>query len=336
MDHKQKPHPTAGKNPDPTHNPHDPDGPHDLGGVQSARAPAVSSSPPSAMVPRPFRVVERHRDTDDIVTLMLRPTYEDLEEKHDRGNGGRDHDVAGSRFAPGQFHMLYAFGVGEVPISISGHPDAPDEPLVHTIRDVGATTRALCTAELGSIVGVRGPFGTAWPTDRARGGDVVFVAGGIGLAPLRPAIYRVLQHRAAYGRVALAYGARRPADLLYQQELERWRTHFDVEVRVTVDVAGSDWFGPVGAVTRELPRLSCDPTKTTAFVCGPEIMMRFSVAALKRRGIQDSRLYLSMERNMQCALGYCGHCQFGPAFVCKDGPVFAYPQIAQLLNINEI
>lgn len=229
---------------------------------------------------------------------------------------------AGFSFIPGQFTMLYAFGVGEVPISLSGDPgDA--SVMVHTIRRVGAVTEALGSLAAGDQVGVRGPFGTGWPLEAAEGGDVVIVAGGIGLAPLRPLVYRVLAERDRYDRVVLLYGARSPAELLYVDEIQAWRGRLDADVRVTVDSGGPGWFGSVGVVTELVTSAPFDPERSVAFVCGPEIMMRFTRQALEEQGVVPSRTFVSMERNMKCGIGLCGHCQLGPLFVCKDGPVFS-------------
>lgn len=271
------------------------------------------------MVPTLFEVERIRRETPDAFTLTLRPAE------------------SGSLFpfAPGQFNMLYRFGVGEVPISISGDP-AKVERLVHTIRAVGAVTRGLASLRPGEAVGVRGPFGRGWPMEEARGKDVVIVAGGIGIAPLRPAIYELLRRRQQYGRVVLLYGARTPRDLLYRQELERWRGRFDVDVLVTVDRGDADWRGHVGVVTTLFPWASFDAGDCMAMVCGPEVMMRFTVAELRARGVPDDRIYLSLERNMKCAVGLCGHCQFGPFFVCRDGPVFRYDRIKPFFGKREI
>jgi NAD(P)H-flavin reductase len=239
------------------------------------------------------------------------------------------------RFQPGQFTMVYVFGIGEVPLSISGDPAAPDR-LVHTVRSVGAVTRAVCAAKKNDVLGVRGPYGTGWPLDAALGRDVVILAGGVGLAPLRPLIRAVIARQSAFGRVALLVGARTPASLLFARELAHWRARFDLEVRATVDAGDSTWKGDVGVITTLIPRATFDPETTTAFVCGPEVMMRFAAADLVRRGVPPDSVFLSMERNMKCAVGVCGHCQFGPAFVCKDGPVFPYPRIETLLRIREI
>jgi NAD(P)H-flavin reductase len=267
----------------------------------------------------PWQVRSLRRDTYDTFTLALTPP------------DGTPPLV----FAPGQFNMLYVFGVGEVPISISGDPAEP-ETLVHTTRAVGAVTKAMSDLKRGQVVGVRGPYGTAWPVQEARGRDVVIVAGGIGLPPLRPALYHILAHRDEYGRVAVLYGARTPRDILFAHELEQWRGRFDLEVEVTVDAAPSDWRGNVGLVTMLIPKVQFEPPNTVAMMVGPEIMMRFVVLELEKLGVQPENIFLSMERNMKCAIGYCGHCQFGPTFICKDGPVFRYDRLAWLLGKREI
>jgi NAD(P)H-flavin reductase len=238
-------------------------------------------------------------------------------------------------FLPGQFNMLYLFGIGEVPISISGDPARP-RPTVHTLRAVGAVTRGLAALAKGAVVGLRGPFGTGWPMAAARGHDVVIIGGGIGLAPLRPAIYHILAHRRDYGRVTILHGARSPRDLLHTKELERWRSRFDLEVEVTVDRAAPGWHGRVGVVTILLGRAGFDPPATVAMACGPEVMMRYAVRELVRKGVPDEQIWVSLERNMKCAVGFCGHCQFGPTFVCKDGPVFPHPRVASLLGTREV
>jgi NAD(P)H-flavin reductase len=271
------------------------------------------------MQPEPFEVRQVAKETGDTFTLTLQP-------------------VAGARarpFAPGQFNMLYVFGVGEVPISISGDPARP-ELLVHTIRAVGATTRALQRLRKGDWVGVRGPFGTAWPVAEARGHDVVLIAGGIGLAPLRPAIYHLLLHRPLYGRVVILYGARTPHDMLYTKQLRDLRSRFDVEVEVSVDRATVEWQGAVGVVTKLVQRSPFDPQSALAFICGPEVMIRYAAIALEQRGMPDAAIFVSMERNMKCAVGLCGHCQFGPFFVCKDGPVFRYDRIQRFFGVREV
>ena len=231
--------------------------------------------------------------------------------------------------------MLYVFGVGEVPISISGDPAVATD-LVHTIRIVGTVTRALRERVEAEGIGVRGPYGTGWPLDAARGGDLLLVAGGLGLAPLRPAVYHVLRHRDDYRDVTLLVGARTPADLLFRDELERWTHEGHIRVLVTVDRASRDWSGPVGVVPALLRRARFDPHRTVACVCGPEIMMRFCERELARLGLVRDRIYLSLERNMKCAVGLCGHCQLGPAFVCRDGPVFRYDAVRPFFAVRGV
>ncbi len=279
---------------------------------------SVALVPADPMLPVPFRVERVRKELSDTFTLELVP----------EGGGG-------FAFKPGQFNMLYAFGVGEVPISISGDPAATD-CLVHTIRAVGAVTQAMWAVKPGEALGVRGPFGTPWPVEQAYGDDLLIVAGGVGLAPLRPAIYQALAERDRFGKVTILYGARTPEDILFRKELEKWRGRFDIDVAVTVDRSTGKWGGAVGVVTNLIARGGFDPLQTTALVCGPEVMMRYAVMALEKRGVAASKIHVSMERNMKCGIGLCGHCQWGPHFVCKDGPVFRYDAVADLLTIREL
>lgn len=280
---------------------------------------APGESAADAAVPVPWTVTGRRELTRDVFTLALSPP------------GG----TGGLAFAPGQFNMLYQFGAGEAPISISGDPANPGR-LEHTIRAVGGVTRLMAGLKAGDAVGVRGPYGTGWPMDEARGGDVVIAAGGIGLAPLRPALLGILARRDRYGKVVLLYGARSPEDIVFEDDLREWRSMFDVEVEVTVDHGTEGWRGPVGVVTQLIPRAAFDPARTTAMICGPEVMARFTVSELLKLGVEPGRIYVSMERNMKCGVGLCGHCQMGPLFVCKDGPVFSYDQIGRLMALREI
>lgn len=266
------------------------------------------------MVPIPYRVVRRRRETHDSWTLELEP------------HGG----ASVQPFAPGQFAMLYAFGKGEIPISVSALP------LVHTIRAVGVVSAALCDARKGDVLGVRGPFGTAWPIEAAEGADVVVLTGGIGLAPLRPVVHHLLANRERYGRVVVLSGGRSPEELLYTAELERWRGRFDIQVEVAVDQAGVGWRGRVGVVTTLVPRADFDPAHTVAMICGPEVMMRFAVAALQDRGVPAEAIHVSLERSMKCAIRLCGHCQLGPEFICHDGPVFPWDRVEPLLRVREL
>jgi NAD(P)H-flavin reductase len=275
--------------------------------------------PPNAMTPVFCHVLKAHQETRDTFTIELEPPA----------------SVQAYSFAPGQFNMLYVFGVGEVPISVSGDPRRT-HTLVHTVREVGAVTRAMRGLKRGDVLGVRGPFGSSWPVEEAAGKDVVIVAGGIGLAPLRPAIYAILTHRHKYGRIVLMYGTRTPDDILFRKELERWRARLDLSVHVTVDRAMAAWRGSVGVVTNIIPRAHFDSGNVLAMICGPEAMMRFTILELQNRGVGIEEIYVSAERNMKCAVGFCGHCQLGPMFICKDGPVFRYDKIRPFFEIREI
>ena len=271
------------------------------------------------MVPRPFRVEEIARESHDTMTLDLQP--ENPEEEFE--------------YAPGQFNMLYAFGIGEVPISISGSSNSANSYL-HTIRGVGKVTHALNSLTPGQKVGLRGPFGNSWPMEEAKGKDVVIMAGGIGLAPLRPAIHAMIENRDQYKNIALLYGSRTKKDLLFLPELESWKKKNGVQVKVTIDTGDRDWKGNVGVVTSLVSRVTFDPSNCISMICGPEIMMKFSVLELVHAGLDEEKNYITMERNMKCAVGFCGHCQFGPAFICKDGPVFRYDRIKQLIATREL
>jgi NAD(P)H-flavin reductase len=270
---------------------------------------------PQPMIPLPHRILKVRRETSDVFSLEMQP----------------ETGESGFPFSPGQFNMVYVFGVGEVPLSISGDP-AQTKTLTHTIRGIGWVTRALQGMKKGDMIGVRGPFGTPWPMQEIAGNDVVIIAGGVGLAPVRPVIYQLLAEREKYGNISILYGARSPDDMLYGKELKKWRGRFDLHVDVTVDFAKRGWMGNVGVVTQLLPKAPFDPLNTVAMVCGPEIMMRFTVVELQRQGIEDTGIYITMERNMKCAVGFCGHCQFGPEFVCKDGPVFRYDRIRNIFG----
>ncbi len=265
----------------------------------------------------PFKIDRVTKDTMDTFSLELLPP---------RGK---------FNFLPGQFNMLYVYGIGEVPISISGDPSKSDR-LVHTTREVGTVTRAMRRLKSGDTIGVRGPYGTHWPIERHEGNDIVLITGGIGLAPLRPVIYHVLANRAKYGKLVLLYGARTPQDILYVKELEKLRGRFDLDILITVDRATGSWQGNVGVVTQLIGRAPFDPTHSTAMICGPEIMMRFTIMEMQKRGVVDESMYVSMERNMKCGIGLCGHCQLGGHFVCKDGPVYRYDNIRDIFTRREM
>jgi NAD(P)H-flavin reductase len=271
------------------------------------------------MIPAAWRVADRWDETHDTFSVALEPPD----------------GTPPMRFAPGQFNMLYAFGAGESAISISGDPTKTGR-LTHTIRRVGTVTGALANLRTGDQLGLRGPFGTPWPMDALRGRDLVFVAGGIGLAPLRPAICHALAHRAGFGRIVILAGARSPADVLFAAELERWNALDGVECRITVDRADESWKGSVGVVTTLIPKAGVDPARAAALVCGPEIMMRYTAAELRKCGLTEQHIFITMERNMKCAIALCGHCQLGPEFICKDGPVYRLDRIAFWLAQREV
>lgn len=271
----------------------------------------------SPMVPRLYRVRRRRRESHDTVSIALEPA-----------------DGVEVPYEPGQFNMLYSFGTGEVPISISGlyrH----GTPVLHTIRALGAVSSKLSRVRSGESVGVRGPFGTSWGVEEAEGSDLLLIAGGIGLAPLRPALHLALARRRHFGRVVLLVGARSPEELIFRKELDRLQKRKDLVVRVTVDGAGPEWHQAVGVVTQLIPDVEFNPGNTLALVCGPEVMMRFTAATLLGQGLPAERIRVSLERNMKCAIGWCGHCQVGPEFVCKDGPVRPWAEAESLLMIKE-
>jgi NAD(P)H-flavin reductase len=274
---------------------------------------------PSAMTPVPYRVRSRVSENRDSSTLQLEPVGESLPAPR-----------------PGEFMMMYAFGIGEIAISVSGVPSGSDSTITHTIRSVGAVSRALHDAQPGSVIGMRGPFGTNWGLAEAAGRDLVIVAGGVGLAPLRPVVLGTLAHRDSYGTVTLIAGARSRDAFLFAEELQSWILRDDIDVHMTVDVPVQGWPGEVGFVTEPLRRLALRPRNTTAFLCGPEPMMRNGANELLRKGVAASDIRVSLERNMQCGIGWCGHCQLGPLLLCRDGPVVGYDAAAPLLAVKEL
>jgi NAD(P)H-flavin reductase len=280
---------------------------------------AAWPSPSSAMAPVPHRVRSRTVETFESATIRL--------------------EAVGQRLAspvPGQFMMLYAFGVGEIAMSVSGVPSSVDGPVAHTIRSVGAVSKALHDADVGTVVGVRGPFGTDWGLGSCAGRNLVIVAGGCGLAPLRPVVLQVLAHRSNFGRVALVVGARTPQHFLFLEEAGEWTRSRLLDAQLIVDTAGPDWGWQVGLVTEPLRRLTLDPGRTTALICGPEPMMRFGAQALLEHGMAANDIRVSLERNMQCGIGWCGHCQLGPLLLCRDGPIVGYDVAAPLLRVQEL
>ncbi|MFH8371727.1 FAD/NAD(P)-binding protein [Streptomyces sp. NPDC018031] len=288
-----------------------------MNSTDSAVAPRNGSALPAGP-PLPYRVVSVWAETADTATLELEPV------RH-----------AVPAFRPGQFAMLYAFGVGEIPVSVSGIGPSGHR-LVHTVRAVGAVSAALRGLSSGARLGVRGPFGRGWDPVRATGRDVLVIAGGLGLAPLRPLVHDLLDHAGDYRTLNVLIGARSPQDLLYRHETEEWADVTGGHVATTVDRFGPGWAGSVGVVTALLDQAVFEPVDTTAFVCGPEVMMRATARDLLRRGVPADRVQVSLERNMRCATGHCGHCQLGPLLLCRDGPVVRYDRAAPLLTVREL
>lgn len=271
--------------------------------------PTFAETHEEDLTPRPAEVIAVHRESADVVTLHVK--------------------VAGvDAFLPGQFNQLSLPGIGEAPISISGHDGSAIE---HTVRAVGAVTEALCALAPGDELGLRGPYGAPWPLEEMAGGPVAVIAGGIGLAPLRGALREMLGRPDDFPQVHLFYGARSPDEAIFVREMLGWLEEPAFSLHLTVDHATPSWRGHVGVVTRLLAA-DLVPEGTRAMICGPEIMMGFTVDALSKLGVANDRIWMTMERHMKCATGFCGRCQYGPWFVCKDGPVFRYDQIEMLFG----
>ena len=266
------------------------------------------------MQPLPFRVTGARRETVDVTTLWLAPV-----------------EAALPAVGPGQFMMVWAFGVGEVPISVSA--TGPDGVVVVTVRSVGAVSAAIVASRVGDVLGLRGPFGTQWPVAAAAGRDVAVVAGGLGLAPLRLAIDELVSATGAArpSRVSIVVGSREPGQLLYPADVERWR-QAGASVHLTVDRADRDWHGAVGTATAMLQRLG--ERFDLAFVCGPELMMTSGARAVIAAGVLPANVWVSLERNMHCGIGHCGRCQLGPHLLCRDGAVVSWDGVDNLLEVR--
>lgn len=265
----------------------------------------------------PATIVEKIRESEDINTYRLQLVDEGTRRLY--------------RFQAGQFNMVYQFGVGEVAISIVSDPDEP-QILDHTIRTVGRVTKAIADLEPGEALGIRGPFGEGWPLEEAKGRNIVIVTGGLGCAPVVGAIEYIFRRRTQYGSIKILHGVKTPHDLLYRERFDHWRRAPDTEVLLTSDQPDKTWSYHIGVVTELFEQVSIDPKKSTVMMCGPEIMMRLGVPILMRRGIPATAVYVSLERHMECGIGLCGHCQMGPYFLCKDGPVMRYDRVEQWLG----
>jgi NAD(P)H-flavin reductase len=289
-------------------------------------SPAVSRRPEpicgmDSWMPAPARILDVRQENFNTYTFRTQLVDDELRRQY--------------RFVPGQFNMLYSPGVGEAAISISSHP-GHTETLEHTIRKVGSVTRTIERLGKGALIGLRGPFGHGWPLEEMAGKDVVVVAGGIGIAPLRPVVYWLLDHRDQYNRVMLLYGCRTAEDRVFAGELEQWDRGGAIEVLVTVDNATGGWIGPVGPVLHLLQRIKVSAAQTTVLVCGPKILNRVAAWNFLQLHVPPERVYVSLERNMNCGFGRCGHCQFGANFVCTDGPVFCFADIAEIFPKEDV
>ena len=268
-------------------------------------------------LPYAAQIMQRRQDTPDIFTLALRFAYK------------KQHHAY--RFQPGQFNMLYLYGVGEVAISIVTDPQQPDL-YCHTIHEVGQVTGGLAQLQEGDYLGVRGPYGVGWPLKQAVGKDVVIITGGLGCAPSVSAIHHIIKHRSHYGKILLLQGVKHSSDLLFRPQYEKWAQLPNIQVFLAANKSEPPWSWLTGYVTEFIPDLEFDTNNVAVLMCGPEAMLGAALPPLKQKGVADEHIYINMERNMECALGHCGHCQFGGQFVCKNGPVFCYPVIKNLFG----
>jgi sulfhydrogenase subunit gamma (sulfur reductase) len=275
---------------------------------------------PDALLPEPAEIVDKRSFGAALHAYRLRLLDPSARPRFD--------------FEPGQFNMLYVPGVGEVAISISSDPE--EETLEHTIRIVGRTTQVIQGLGVGDVLGIRGPYGVGWPLQEARWKDVLVVTGGIGCAPVTGAIDYIFRRRASYGAVTLLHGVKKADDLVFRERFDSWRRFPNTRVLLTADSPDRTWHDRTGVVTELFEEVEIDPSRTILLMCGPEIMMRYAIRILGARGLPEARMYVSLERNMKCGIGLCGHCQLGPKFLCKDGPIFRLSEIARLFRTEHL
>lgn len=268
------------------------------------------------IIPSPFQIKSIVHESSDVYSLALTPVKGEI-----------------PAFIPGQFNMLYLYGFGEIALSDSSHPFEKQQTY-HTIHAVGSITKAMQHLKEGDQIGMRGPFGSHWPVEK-KDCNVLVVAGGIGLTAMRSVLFYLGANREQYKKITVLYGTRTPDSIIYRNEMKQWQEQ-DIEMQVSVDEPDANWNGHVGVVTSLIPKHLPSPKNTLVLVCGPEIMIKASLSELKNMGIDPKDVYVSMERNMQCAVGFCGHCQYGPYFLCKDGPIFSYEQVQNFLDIEEL
>jgi sulfhydrogenase subunit gamma (sulfur reductase) len=271
-----------------------------------------------SLVPEPARIVAKSTYGPDIHSFRLRLVD----------------PIARARYAfmPGQFNMVYVPGVGEVAISIASDPD--DDDLEHIIRIVGRTTQVIERLGIGDVLGIRGPYGNGWPLHEVHGSDILVVTGGLGCAPVAGAIEYIFRRRPDYGSITVLHGVKKAMDLVHRQRFEAWRQQPDTRILLTTDQPDRHWRDRTGVVTELFTELSFDAERTRVLMCGPEVMMRYAIGFLRSRAIPDERVFVSLERNMRCAVGLCGRCQLGPEFLCKDGPIFSYARIARFFEVR--
>ena len=274
--------------------------------------------PPNPFIPQPAVIKDTKTESADVATYTI--------SLRDPG------PQAAYAFKPGQYNMVSLPGIGEAPISISSSPNRHDA-FEHTVRFVGRVTNAMAGLRVGDAVGIRGPFGRPWPVDAVKGKDVVVIVGGTGCACIKPAINILIDNRPEFKSATVLYGAKTPQDLLFANEFEYWQDR-GVDVHLTVDKGRKlDWPFHTGVVTTLFDRLPAPKADSAALISGPEIMMRFCVVDLLKRGWPAESIYLSLERRMDCAVRMCGHCQIGPKYVCQDGPVFSYAEIEHIFGV---
>ncbi|KGP63352.1 Ni/Fe hydrogenase subunit gamma [Legionella norrlandica] len=279
----------------------------------------MNKSDPDPYLPKEVEIVKRTQESSSIFTLHLRITDEEQHKQF--------------QFYPGQFNMLYLYGVGEVAISIVSDPRRK-ATLSHTIRAVGRVTKAMQQLQVGDRLGMRGPFGVGWPLEKVKGKDVIVLTGGLGCAPSVSIINYVIRRRNHYGKLSILQGVKHSEDFIFRKQYAQWQKSPHTEVYIAADQAGPKWPWSVGYVTDMIDNITIQPENSVVMMCGPEMMMNTAVKVFTEKGIPESNIYLSMERNMECGIGHCGHCQYGGLFVCKDGPVFAYTQVKELFKVR--
>jgi len=268
-------------------------------------------------LPKDAIIVDRQQELKDVFTLTLAFSDPEIHAQY--------------QFSPGQFNMLYLYGIGEVAISIISSPE-DDQKHLHTIRAVGKVTNGLAQLKVGDHIGIRGPFGRGWPLDYAKNKDVLILTGGLGCAPSVSIINYILNNRSDFNTLHIIQGVKHSNDFIFKAQYDEWAKSFDTHVHLAADVSTSNWPWYTGLVTGLLDQITFDSDNTVCMMCGPEAMLKAAAKKLISLQVPENEIFLNLERNMECALGHCGHCQFGGHFICKDGPVFCYPDIKGLLG----